>query len=226
MPGHWATFDCFGTLVDWHTGFRHIFQRIAGDRAAELEHAYHAEEARLEAERFRRYTEITRLATERAAARIGITLSDTDAGALARNWASLPVFADTIPALQSLRDGDWRLGILTNCDLEMFEKTTRTLEVPLDAVITAEEVRSYKPGLAHFTTFRERVKPDTWVHVACSWFHDIAPARHLDVARVWIDRDRTGDDPAAATVVQPTLAGLLPAVEQAARRHRENGGNR
>lgn len=211
----WATFDCFGTLVDWHTGFRTIFRRIAGDRAAELEDAYHRHEAAVEGEEFRRYTDVTRIATERAAETIGLPLQAEQSSALAREWGTLPVFDDTRAALTSLRDAGWKLAVLTNCDVAMFERTKATLGVPLDLVITAEEVGSYKPALAHFTTFRERARPETWVHVACSWFHDITPARKLGIPRVWIDRDKTGDDPAAATVVRENLRDLHEAVNSA-----------
>lgn len=221
----WATFDCFGTLIDWHTGFRKIFSRIAGARAVEFESVYHEFESQIESGEFRTYSEVTAQATQAAAAKLGIDMPLDDAGALARDWGSLPAFEDTRPALLDLRDAGWRIGILTNCDVAMFEKTKPELGVRLDLTVTAEEVRSYKPAFAHFTTFRERVKPASWVHVACSWYHDIAPARALDIARVWIDRDRTGDDPSAATLVLPSLGGLAATVERAARRHRQTGGN-
>lgn len=212
----WASFDCFGTLVDWHAGFRAIFERVAGTRAGELEHAYHQHEAAVEREEFRPYSDVTRIATQRAAQAIGLNIDESQSLALAREWGTLPVFDDTREALASLRDAGWKLAVLTNCDVAMFEQTKTALGIPLDLVITAEDVRSYKPALAHFITFRERVNPQKWVHVACSWVHDIAPARTLGIPRVWIDRDKTDDDPAAATVVRDTLHDLRTAVASAA----------
>lgn len=216
MSGRWVSFDCFGTLVDWHSGFRAIFERIAGERADELEEAYHRFEAEVERESFRLYSDVTRIATERAAESIGLALGRDDASSLAREWGTLPVFRDTRPALNELREGGWKLAVLTNCDLAMFARTKAALDVPLDLVITAEEVRSYKPAAGHFTTFRERTKPESWVHVACSWYHDIVPARALGVPRIWIDRDKTGDDPFAASIVKDDLHHLREAVERTA----------
>jgi len=81
-------------------------------------------------------------------------------------------------------------------------------------VVTAEHVRSYKPAPEHFTHLRRQIGPSaTWLHAACSWFHDIAPARALGVPRIWINRDRTGEDPAAATAVLPDLRGLAATLQ-------------
>ena len=38
-----------------------------------------------------------------------------------------------------------------------------------------------------------RVDRRDWVHVANSWYHDIAPARALGIQHVWLDRDLTGE---------------------------------
>ena len=99
---------------------------------------------------------------------------------LADHWAELPLFADTEAALAALRSDGWRLGILTNCDTDLFESTRNAFPVQIDMVVTAEEVGNYKPDLAHFTEFERRsgVQRANWVHAAVSWFHDMAPARN------------------------------------------------
>jgi 2-haloacid dehalogenase len=103
--------------------------------------------------------------------------------------------------LASLRQAGCRLAVLTNCDDDLFEKTHQAFRQRFDLVITAERVRDYKPAPAHFHYFRRStgVAREQWVHVACSWYHDIAPARELGVRCVWLDRDRTGEDPASAS---------------------------
>jgi 2-haloacid dehalogenase len=121
------------------------------------------------------------------------------------------VFGDTEEALRRLRSDGWSLAVLTNCDDDLFARTAQRFEDPFDRVITAQMVRSYKPALGHFKTFRETIGDAVWVHAACSWFHDIVPARTMGVPRVWIDRDRTGDEPAIATAVLPDLIEL-PAI--------------
>lgn len=212
----WITFDCFGTLVSWQRGFPKIFTRIAGERAEALANAYHEFEAAIEAEPYRPYKEVLKLGTERAAKRVGIELSDDDASALVRHWDEQPVWEDVGPALSETQSLGWKVAALTNCDRDLFEQTKRTLPFAFDLVVTAEDVRSYKPALAHFRRFEEltSVPRSQWVHVACSWFHDIEPASRLGINRVWIDRDRTGEDPRRADWVQDDLSGLATVVER------------
>jgi 2-haloacid dehalogenase len=159
---------------------------------------------------FRSYRDATRLTLERAAGELGIALMPAQRTAIADNWAALPIFEDTVPALTQLKNDGWKLAVLTNCDEDLFAQTQRAIGLPFDALVTAERVRSYKPALAHFEYFRDRVlgEGDEWVHTACSWFHDIAPARELGISRIWIDRDRSGHDPSAATAVLPNLTRL------------------
>lgn len=206
----WITFDCFGTLVDWHNGFRAILSDARIERVDDLEEAYHRHEAAVESETYRSYRDATRVTLERAAGDFGIALAPAQRTAIADNWSRLPVFEDTVPALRQLKADGWKLAVLTNCDDDLFAETERAIGVPFDAVVTAQRVRSYKPALAHFVYFRDNVcgNADRWVHTACSWFHDIAPARELGIPRIWIDRDKTGHDPSAATAVLPDLTRL------------------
>jgi 2-haloacid dehalogenase len=108
--------------------------------------------------------------------------------------------------------------MLTNCDNDLFARTLESFPVRPDLVVTAERVGSYKPALGHFLQFEREtgVARDNWVHTACSWIHDIAPARELGLKRIWIDRDRTGHDPAAATRVLPDLTQLPKTVREIA----------
>jgi 2-haloacid dehalogenase len=153
-----------------------------------------------------------------AAERIGLALGDGDRDVLARHWDEQPVFDDVAAALGTLRASGWKLVALTNCDDDLFARTQRTLPVELDFAITAQGVHSYKPALGHFRAFDARTRGRThWVHVACSWFHDIAPARDYGVPRIWIDRDRTGDDPSASSAVLPSLDDLPATIEAVAR---------
>lgn len=208
MAERWVSFDCFGTLVDWHGGFRAILARAGAARPQELLEAFHRAERAVEAQPYRSYRDVTRLALARAMAETGVDASQLRASALADEWGTLPVFDDTVPALSALRDDGWSLAVLTNCDVDLFAQTAAALGIALDRVITAQDVRSYKPALAHFYRFRETIGTAPWAHVACSWFHDIVPARTVGIPRIWIDRDRTGDDPALATRVLPNLEDL------------------
>jgi 2-haloacid dehalogenase len=211
----WITFDCFGTLVDWHNGFAAAVKPLAGERTAELLQAYHRFERLLEQEMpHRLYRDVLTEALRRAAKEIGVTLSEADARRLPEAWGTQPVFDDVEPMLASLRTSGCRLAVLTNCDDDLFEVTQRGFRQRFDLVVTAERVRDYKPSLAHFRYFARTTGavPDDWIHVACSWYHDIAPARELGLPRVWLDRDRTGQDPATASEYVQTAAAVPDAV--------------
>jgi 2-haloacid dehalogenase len=213
----WVTFDCFGTLIDWRAGFAAILAPLAGSKTDELLRVYHQIEPVIEAERpHRLYKDVLRRSLSQAAAEVGLQFSEEQSDVLSQQWASLPLFEDVEEALAALREAGYKLAILTNCDDDLFAQTDRSFRSPFDLVVTAEQVRDYKPSLAHFQRFSEltKVSPNDWVHVACSWFHDIAPARELGIKRIWLDRDLSADDAAAASQRIVTARELPHAVEQ------------
>jgi 2-haloacid dehalogenase len=215
----WVTFDCFGTLVDWRGGWRRALSPIAGARIDALIEAYHVAEGEVEVERpHRLYKEVLRTGLQRGAERLGIALTDTQADVLSREWGSMRCFDDVGPALGALRAAGWKLAMLTNCDVDLFARTLETFPQRPDLVVTAEEVGSYKPALGHFEHFERQtgVARANWIHAACSWIHDIVPARSLGLKRIWIDRDRSGHDPAAATRVLPNVVELPRTVAEIA----------
>ncbi len=219
MSNKWITFDCFGTLVDWHTGFADILRPVAGECTAELIRVYHEFEPLLEKERpHRLYRDVLKEGVARAANKIGLPLSAAQKESLPQCWGTQPVFADVEPALAALRAAGWKLAVLTNCDVDLFAQTQRGFRQPFDLVVTAEQVKDYKPSLAHFRYFSSvtGVEMSNWIHTACSWYHDIAPARELGLRRIWVDRDNTGEDPASATWRMGSAAGLAEAVAQLA----------
>jgi 2-haloacid dehalogenase len=206
----WITFDCYGTLVDWQTGFRQILRPAVGAGVEALVTAYYTTETEVEKEQpGASYKTILRTALERASTVSGVALDDADL--LAKHWGEQPVFDDTEASLEALRAGGWRLGILTNCDNDLFEVTRRAFPVPIDLVVTAEEVGNYKPDLAHFTEFERRTGVDRadWVHAAVSWFHDMQPARTLGLRRIWVDREKSGHDPSTVSARVTSLAELV-----------------
>jgi 2-haloacid dehalogenase len=217
----WVTFDCYGTLVDWQAGFAAVLTRLAGDRAPDLVRAYHVSERQVEREQpHKSYKDVLVTALVRAAARAGVPLSESDARALPLSWSAMRPFADTEALLAELRARGYRLAVLTNCDDDLFEVTHRAFRQPFDLFLTAERVRAYKPAPWHFRAFElvTGARRGEWVHVACSWYHDIAPARTLGVDRVWLDRERTGDDPALASVHVHTAADAVHAIDTLFRR--------
>jgi 2-haloacid dehalogenase len=192
----WITFDCFGTLVDWQSGFASALRPLAGDRTADLLSAYYAHEPVVERlTPHRSYKEVMGVALARAAKECGVSISIEAARPLAEAWASMRPFDDVEPMLADLRQRGWRLAVLTNCDEDLFAMTHAQFRAPFDLVLTAERMRGYKPAPWHFLGFERvtRVDRRDWVHVANSWYYDIAPARALGIQHVWLDRDRTGE---------------------------------
>jgi 2-haloacid dehalogenase len=212
MSDRWVTFDCYGTLVDWESGMRAALRSVVGDRADAVLATYYQVEPDVQLEGFRRYREVLALALERAATAHGLPLDESQRDVLGATLPEWPVFEDTGPALRTLRRDGWRLGILSNVDRDLIDGTLPALRADVDLVVTAEDVRSYKPALGHFTDFQRQtgVGPGRWIHVACSLFHDVEPAARLGVPSVWIDRDGRARDPRPAL----TLGGLADLPER------------
>jgi 2-haloalkanoic acid dehalogenase type II len=195
------TFDCYGTLIDWERGISEAFAAaaradgVALDLAAVLR-AYHEVEPRVQAERYRRYRDVLALTARGVADRLGWTLPPGRESFLAESLPSWPPFPDTNDALRRLKGAGHRLIILSNVDDDLLAGTRHHLAVEFDAVITAEQVGSYKPAVGHFAAARKRIGGAPWLHVAQSYFHDVQPARALGVPTAWINRkgERPLDD--------------------------------
>ena len=187
----WATFDCYGTLIDWNLGIRTELERLFGVEAApRLLERYHEIEPELESEPFHTYHEVLTLSLERLAEEESIQLPEGEAGALAKSLPEWPPFAEVPSALAELRNRGWKLALLSNTDRDLIAASQRRVGVPIDIAIVAEDVKSYKPAHGHWERFFEvtTAARDSHVHVAASRFHDIAPARELGLKSVWINR--------------------------------------
>ncbi|MDX1582649.1 MAG: HAD hydrolase-like protein [Thermoanaerobaculia bacterium] len=187
------TFDCYGTLIDWETGIARAFQTEARKDGVELERddlmeLYHRIEPQVEGESFRRYREVLRMVALRVASEIDWEIDARRASFLPDSVPDWPIFPETNAALESLRERGWALGILSNVDDDLIAATREQFTVEFDMVITAEQVRSYKPAHGHFIEARKKIRDAPWTHVAQSYFHDIAPAKQLGIDCVWINR--------------------------------------
>jgi 2-haloacid dehalogenase len=204
----WMTFDCYGTLLDWQTGFRRVLGPVARERTDAVVDAFHETEPQVQAENPRAsYKQILREGVERAGRQAGVTVPGD---VLVDGWGTIEAFPDTVAALEELRGQGWSLGILTNCDEDLFAATRAALGVEPDLVITSEAVGSYKPALGHFERFEAttNVAREDWVHAAVSWWHDMVPARDLGLRRIWVDRENSGHDPSIVTARVPDMASL------------------
>jgi 2-haloacid dehalogenase len=181
----WATFDCYGTLIDWNAGIHATLVRVFGGTAADdLLRRYHEIEPRLEHDGRLTYRQVLIEAMRELGARAD------HVHALAASLPSWPPFPEVPAALRALRDRGWRLAILSNTDREYIDASMARIGVPFDLAIVASEIHSYKPAPLHWDTFFARTGADRTrhVHVAASLFHDIAPAAQLGLCAVWINR--------------------------------------
>lgn len=208
------TFDCYGTLIDWERGIIGAFIEAAGRDGLVLHRAavfgaYAEIEPVVEAERYRSYRAVLAETGHRVARRLGWPLSEERSRFLADSLRDWQPFADTNPALERLATAGYRLGILSNVDDDLLTGTLRHLTVPFDLLVTAQQVRSYKPAPGHFLTAGQRIGKDRWIHVAQSYFHDVVPARTLRIPVVWINRKgEVARDGGHADREFPTLAEL------------------
>jgi 2-haloacid dehalogenase len=211
----WATFDCYGTIVDWNAGIRGELEKLFG-----IEHAdwllarYHALESEIQAANpGHSYREVLTIALERLADEEGLSLPEGEASALAHSLPSWPVFEDAHASLVEAKDRGWRLAILSNTDRDLIEASMEAIAVAFDDAIVSGDIGSYKPSPGHWKVFRERHGGDVeHVHVAQSLFHDIAPTSDLGIPNVWINRLGESDDSRADRTLG-SLAGLADVLD-------------
>ena len=193
------TFDCYGTLIDWESGLlaalRRALPTLGGVEDDVLLEVYARYEAEAERPPYRSYRDVLAAGVRGVADDNGVEVADAAVAAFSESVRDWPAFPDSADALERLHER-FRLGVITNCDTDLFAASNERLGVRFDWVVTAEMARSYKPGLAGFElAFATIPVPrDRILHVAQSLFHDHVPARQLGLASVWIDRrhDRPG----------------------------------
>lgn len=213
----WATFDCYGTLVDWNSGIREQLARlISGDRADELLARYHEVEPQIQSQNpTLSYREVMARVLSELAQENGVELAEGEHDALARSLPGWPVFEDVRPALHEAHERGWKLAILSNTDRDLIDASMRTLGAPFELAIVASEVGSYKPAHGHWQAFDRAAQadPGRHVHVAQSHFHDVVPATELGLPTVWINRLGEQGDP-APTRELPSLSGLADVLDE------------
>lgn len=205
------TFDCYGTLIDWERGIlEHIRPILAAHGVADpgddaLLERFAEEESAVEAGAFVPYREVLRRVAARLGAGLGFAPTPEEADAFAGSVAAWPPFPDTAPALQALARR-YRLAVLSNVDDDLFAGSAARLGVAFDTVVTAAQVESYKPAPAHFHEGLRRLglPASRVLHVAQSLYHDIAPARTLGFACVWVNRRRGRPGGGATTPARAT----------------------
>jgi 2-haloacid dehalogenase len=222
------TFDCYGTLIDWERGILAALRPILEQHGVartddELLELFGELESAAEAGSYRSYYDVLALVVGGCGARLGFTPTEAERAAFAGSVGDWPAFPDTVAALETL-GRRYELAILSNVDDALFAESAKRLRADFAAVITAQQVGSYKPNPRNFERLIAQLdRPrEQILHVAQSLFHDIAPARAAGLTTVWVNRrhDRPGSGatpPQTATpdMEVPDLATLAQLVEAA-----------
>ena len=212
----------YGTLIDWETGVYEAFAAEAARDGIDLDRAtllslFHEISREVESGSYELYAEVLRRTAIEIAKRLDWPLEPSRSGFLPDSVQRWKPFRETNPQLQKLAK-KYRLGLLSNIDDKLLGQTRRHIPIDFDLVVTAQQVRSYKPETAHFTECARRIGGKRgWVHVASSYYHDVAPCIELGLRSVWVNRLGETADPVPVrevpdlTSLADVLDGLVPA---------------
>jgi len=219
------SFDCYGTLIDWETGIlRAVKQVMARHRVSasndSILETYAAFESDIEAGPYQPYRDVLRTVMVRMSEQLGFVANSTEDDAIVASLPDWPPFDDTFAALKALKTR-YRLAIISNVDDDLFAATNRHLGVEFDYVVTAAQVKAYKPSPRVFDYALKKIgcPAEKLLHVAQSLYHDHVPAKQLGLSTVWIDRRRdrpgSGATPDAVAIPDATFPDLASLVRQA-----------
>jgi 2-haloacid dehalogenase len=199
------SFDCYGTLINWENGILSAFKAILSNHNIHLSdreilELFAQQESIQESGDYLKYRDILKNVVHHFGKTLNFTPTDSEANALAESIQTWEPFPDTVEALKALKTR-YKLTIISNIDDELFTYSAQKLEVELDWLITAEQVKSYKPSVQNFAMAIQRmgITPDKLLHVAQSIYHDIVSAKTMGITAVWVNR-RKGQEGFGATV--------------------------
>lgn len=199
----WITFDCYGTLIDWETGICSAFEKVAKTSGSPFDRkkilTLYGKHEMEEEFAYKKYREVLNRVARRICAEM--RYRPQDYGFLTESLPRWRPFADTNPVLQRLAR-NFKLGILSNIDNDLITETRKHFTVPLDLVVTAEQVGSYKPETRHWIDAKKKIGTAKWIHVAQSFYHDIIPCSRLGIDCAWINRNQ---EPPKDPKIQPTF---------------------
>ncbi|MGH9958206.1 MAG: haloacid dehalogenase type II, partial [Pyrinomonadaceae bacterium] len=190
------SFDCYGTLIDWESGILSALREVVTAHGVKLGDAqilelYAELEPQAEQPPYKLYREVLEEVVLGFGERLRFVPSAAERAYLHTSLPNWPPFSDTVEALAALARR-YRLAAISNTDDGLFAATAIRLQTHFDWVITAQQVGAYKPAQAMFKQALRRIglPRDRILHVAESTFHDIAPARAMGIATVWVNRSQ------------------------------------
>ena len=190
-----VTFDVYGTLIDWETGAYDAFRSEAERDGFTIERdelipLFYEVQKQIQAGSYELYAEVLRRTAVQIAKTLGWPLEPSRAGFLPDSVQRWPAFKETNPVLQKIAK-KYKVGLISNIDDKLLGQTRRHIPLDFDLVVTAQQVRSYKPDPAHFAECERRIGGKKgWVHIAASYYYDVEPCIKRKVPVVWVNRDK------------------------------------
>jgi 2-haloacid dehalogenase/putative hydrolase of the HAD superfamily len=195
-----VTFDVYGTLIDWETGVYDAFKKEADrdgftiDRE-ELIAMFLDIQKDIQSGSYELYAEVLRRTAVEIAKRLGWPLEPSRAGFLPDSVARWAAFRETNAQLQRFGK-KFEIGLISNIDDKLLGQTRRHIPADFDLVVTAQQVRSYKPDMAHFNECARRVGGKRgWVHIAQSYYYDVEPCAKAKIPVIWVNRKKETLEP-------------------------------
>jgi 2-haloacid dehalogenase/putative hydrolase of the HAD superfamily len=190
-----VTFDVYGTLIDWESGAYDAFNAEASREGFSIEREqlvplFHSVQQQIQAGSYELYAEVLRRTAVQIAKELGWPLEPSRSGFLPDSVKRWPPFKETNPVLQKVAK-KYKVGLISNIDDKLLGETRRHIPLDFDLVVTAQQVRSYKPDPAHFTECERRIGGKKgWVHVAASYYHDVEPCLKKKIPVIWVNRHK------------------------------------
>ncbi|MDF0555843.1 haloacid dehalogenase type II [Kamptonema sp. UHCC 0994] len=200
------SFDCYGTLIDWEGGILPVLKNLLethninqSDKQILELFAEFESELEKDTNGYLKYREVLRQVVKKISERFNFDVTEAELNSLPDSLKNWQPFPDTVEALKALKKR-FHLAIISNTDDELFADTAKHLQVEFDWIITAEQVKSYKPSPRNFEFAIQKmgISPDKLLHVAESIYHDVIPVKAMGLSTVWVNR-RVGKEGFGAT---------------------------
>ncbi|MBA2764095.1 MAG: HAD-IA family hydrolase [Thermoleophilaceae bacterium] len=188
-----VTFDCYGTLIDWESGVFEAYEKEAARDGFTVNRdvlipLFIDIQHEIQGGSYELYAEVLRRTAVRSAKEMGWDLEPSRSGFLPDSVPRWPPFRETNAQMERLRK-KYKIGILSNIDDKLLGATRRHFRTDLDLVVTAQQVRSYKPDEAHFKECARRIGGKKgWVHISASYMTDVEVLAKMKVPVIWVNR--------------------------------------
>ena len=190
-----VTFDVYGTLIDWETGAYDAFAKEAEKDGytlskEELVPLFLEIQQEIKGGSYELYAEVLRRTAVKISRQLGWPLEPSRSGFLPNSVSAGRRSRRPTPSSTASRK-KFELGLISNIDDKLLGETRRYFKADFDLVVTAQQVRSYKPDPAHFKEAERRIGTKKgWVHVASSYYYDVEPCIKAKIPVIWVNRNK------------------------------------